>query len=996
MISQTISHYKILEKLGGGGMGVVYKAEDTKLHRMVALKFLPPELTRNKEAKQRFIQEAQAASSLDHNNICVVHEIDETDDGQLFICMNYYDGKTLKEKIERGPLNLDDAIDITIQIAQGLLKAHEQKIIHRDIKPANIFITNDGVVKILDFGLAKLSGKTMITKIGSTLGTIAYMSPEQTRGEEVDNRTDIWSLGVVIYEMLTGLSPFKGEYEQALFYSIITEDPSPITGLRTGIPLELERIVFKALAKKPDERYQHIDEMIVDLKKLIKDSEKETVKSIKSVTIQEKTFFKKYKKYLIATVILIIAGIVFLMLKPFLFEDVLVSKPMPIAVITFENQTGNDSYDYLQKAIPNLLITNLEQTKFFRVTTWERMQDLLNQMGKSNIKVIDEKLGFDICRREGVDVIVIGSYIKAGNIFATDIKVLDVATKHIIKSVSAKGEGVSSILVSQIDELSKEISQSIGISYSKITAAKMKIIDVTTNSMEAYNYFLNGRDNYDKFYFTEARENLEMAVKIDSTFASAYLELARTYSSLQETKNRNDALQKAHLFSLRATEKEKLMIDAYYESIIERNDEKQLQILNELAVKYPKEKIVYYILGAYFENRDRHNESVDVLNKALILDPDYGAALNQIAYAYSGLGKYEKAIEYLKKYSVLNPKDANPFDSMADYYWKIGNIDLAIEYYLKAINIKSDFFDSMLKLSYIYAMKENYKETEKWNNRALEIAPSIGRKATFLWIKAFYNSWCGKTNIALNNLKKVRELSQLLNNKYVESGSDWLQAYILFDIGKLKLVNQYYLNFLDYIKEYSTSNTILFTATYKYLSALVNIKQNLTDSAKIKLSEIKSILQRITEGKNLIEYEYDLLNAEILLAENYTIKAITAFKNVTRQEVPTIGYPDIVGYNLPFMKDGLARAYQKAGQLDNAISEYERLTTYNPQGKDRYLIHPRYHYRLAVLYEEKGIKDKAIFQYKKFLELWEEADKNLPEPIDAKNRLRKLLEEKNL
>ncbi|MHC5077130.1 MAG: serine/threonine protein kinase, partial [Planctomycetota bacterium] len=202
MIGKTISHYRIIEKLGTGGMGEVYKAEDTKLNRTVALKFLPPDLTRDEETKKRFIHEAQAASVLEHHNICNIHEIDQTGEGQLFVVMACYEGETLKEKIEREPLKIDKAIDIAIQISQGLTKAHEKGIIHRDIKPSNIFITTDGIVKIIDFGLAKLAGRTVLTKEGSTLGTVNYMSPEQTRGEEVDRRTDIWSLGVVLYEMI--------------------------------------------------------------------------------------------------------------------------------------------------------------------------------------------------------------------------------------------------------------------------------------------------------------------------------------------------------------------------------------------------------------------------------------------------------------------------------------------------------------------------------------------------------------------------------------------------------------------------------------------------------------------------------------------------------------------------------------------------------------------------------------------------------------------------
>ena len=201
MIGQIISHYRIIEQLGCGGMGVVYKAEDTRLNRIIALKFLPPELTRDKEAKQRFIHEAQAASSLQHHNICTIHDIDETEDGQMFICMDSYEGETLKEKITKGPLKIDETINIAIQLAEGLQCAHDHGIIHRDIKPANIFITKAGEVKILDFGLAKLTGRSIITKMGSTVGTVDYMSPEQTRGENIDHRTDIWSFGIVLYEM---------------------------------------------------------------------------------------------------------------------------------------------------------------------------------------------------------------------------------------------------------------------------------------------------------------------------------------------------------------------------------------------------------------------------------------------------------------------------------------------------------------------------------------------------------------------------------------------------------------------------------------------------------------------------------------------------------------------------------------------------------------------------------------------------------------------------
>ncbi|MGB7062844.1 MAG: protein kinase [Candidatus Zixiibacteriota bacterium] len=280
MIGTTVSHYRILEKLGGGAVGVVYKGEDTKLKRPVALKFLPAELTQDPDSKGRFLREARAASALDHTNICSIHEIDETEDGQIFMVLTYYEGETLKKKIRRGALQPDQAIDIAIQLARGLAKAHEKGIVHRDVKPANIMITNEGVVKIVDFGLAKLHGRTEPTTAGTIVGTLAYMSPEQARGEDVDQRSDIWSLGVVFYEMLTGQLPFKSEDEGGMVYSILNRDALPITAVRKGVPAGLQRIVSRAMAKRPEERYQRAGEVVVDLKTFKGISETETTMSI--------------------------------------------------------------------------------------------------------------------------------------------------------------------------------------------------------------------------------------------------------------------------------------------------------------------------------------------------------------------------------------------------------------------------------------------------------------------------------------------------------------------------------------------------------------------------------------------------------------------------------------------------------------------------------------------------------------------------------------------
>ena len=245
MEGQTLSHYNVLERLGGGGMGVVYRALDTRLDRHVALKFLPPELTRDDEARQRFMQEAKAASALDHPNICTIHEIDSTPDGQLFIAMAFYEGETLSKRIARGPLRVADALDLAIQVLQGLAEAHAAGIVHRDIKPANIMLAKSGLVKIVDFGIAKLLGVTGPTQTGTTLGTVSYMSPEQIAGDDADQQSDVWSLGAVLYEMLTGQQPFKGENQWALMNAITNKTPESLSAVSAGIPPDVERLVSK-------------------------------------------------------------------------------------------------------------------------------------------------------------------------------------------------------------------------------------------------------------------------------------------------------------------------------------------------------------------------------------------------------------------------------------------------------------------------------------------------------------------------------------------------------------------------------------------------------------------------------------------------------------------------------------------------------------------------------------------------------------------------------
>lgn len=988
MIGNTVSHYKILEKVGAGGMGVVYKAEDTKLKRTVALKFLPPDLTRDDEAKERFMHEAQAASALEHNNICNIHEIDETEDGQTFITMACYEGESLKEKIERGPLKIDEAVDIASQISRGLAKAHEKRIVHRDIKPGNIFVTSEGVVKILDFGLAKLFGRTVLTREGTTLGTVNYMSPEQSRGEKVDQRTDIWSLGIVLYEMITGQLPFKADYEQAVVYSIMNESPEPMTGVRTGVPMELERIVLKALEKEQEDRFQHMDEMLTDLNKLKRGLET-APKTLPHGVVKEEFSKKWIKRAIIPIALLIVLVLGFLLLRFILFKEDLVAEPKPIAVISFENQTGDKAYDYLGKAIPNLLITNLEQSKYLRVTTWERMHDLLKQFGKEDVETIDKDLGFELCRMDGVDAIVLGSFTKAGNMFAMDVKVLDVTTKKILKSANSKGKGEDSILETQIDELSKDISRGVGISERKIEATQQPIAEVTTTSMDAYNYFIKGRECQEKHYYDDARRFLEKAVQLDSTFAIAYGWLGFTSMFLGDINAMNKAYEKAKSYEFRATEKEKLYIDIGYAVYIERDPKKYFSMMKHMAKKYPKEKRIHYYLSWYYNSRKLFDEAIEEANLALQLDPNYGEAINELAYTYAYMGEYDSAIEFFKRYATVSPGDANPFDSMGELYLKMGKLDDAIEKYIEALEIKPDF-GSEFKIAYIYGLRENYAETRKWVDLYIAKAQSSGRKAEGYCWKGFYHFWLGNLDLSFENLRAATNLADDIGNEFVKALIDWMKGWIYYDRGEIERGLNHFKSFYNLGIKNCPLCTPLYTAEYDFYKGLLDLKRGRIDSTKSRLAQIKDLRSKTTlRWKDWIAFYYNLLFAEVLCAEDSLEKTIVVCKKVSPMGI-SMDSEDMLSLNAPFVMDVLPRIYIQKGELDKAIAEYERLITYNPTSKDRRLINPKYHYKLAKLYEEKGWLGKANDQYEKFLEIWKDADADLPELVDAKKRLSKL------
>jgi len=993
--------YQIIEVLGKGGMGKVYRALDKKLNEEVALKLVKPEIASDKKTLERFSNELKIARKIAHKNVGRMYELME-EKGTHFITMEYVPGEDLKSFIRRaGPLSAGKTTFIAKQVCEGLAEAHELGVVHRDLKPQNIMIDKEGNSRIMDFGIARSLKAKGITDAGVMIGTPEYMSPEQVDAKETDKRSDIYSLGVILYEMVTGRAPFEGDTPLSIAVKQKTETPEDPRKLNSQIPEDLSNVILRCMEKNKEKRYQSAGELrskLINIEKGIPTTER-VVPERKPITSREITVTFGVKKLFIPALVvigLIVAGVIIWQLLP-QKEVVLAPKiENSIAVISFENQTGDKAYDYLQKAITNLLITGLEQTGYLYVATWERMRDIIRQMGKEDVEFIDPDLGFELCRREGIEAIVLGSFIKAGDIFATDVKVLDVESKRLMSSVSSRGKGISSIIERQIDELSKEISRGVGISERKIEATQVRIADVTTTSMEAYKYFLRGRENYEKFYFDEARQFLEKAVELDPTFATAYRYLGWVYYLLGDTEARNEAYKKAKSFSEKATEKERLYIEADYARIIEGNEEKGMGILEQMAKRYPKEKGVHFWLGVVYSLNKFSNEAVEELNTALKLDPNYGEAMNMLAYTYADMGDFEKAIEYFKKYASVSPGDANPFDSMADIYLRMGRLDEAISKYKEVLEIKPDF-GSDWHLGYIYALREDYTEAMKWIDQYITIAPSSARRANgFLW-KGFYHYWLGSLDQSFSDLSRAADLAEEVGNEDQIAFIEWMKGWIHHDRGGFEVSQSYFKSWFDFRIKNDPDDIPTYKAFYNFCLGLGDLKQGRIDLAKSKLAEMKSLLPEVNPAaKDRITVNYDLFYGEVLLAEDSVDKAIAVCEKILPLGMPSL-YPGnqmtVLVYNVPFIIDVLARTYRKKGDTDRAIAEYERLITFDPKTPDRRLIHPKYHYRLARLYEEKGWKGKAIEHYEKFLDFWKDADTGIAEVEDANRRLTGLLTE---
>ncbi len=957
--------YEIIEELGKGGMGRVYRALDKKINEEVALKLIKPEIA-DRRTIERFGTELVLARKISHKNVCRMYHLSE-ESGTYYITMEFVPGETLKDMIRMTKqLSVGTAVNIAKQVCEGMIEAHRLGVVHRDLKPQNILIDREGNAKVMDFGIARSLETKKTTIQGTMIGTPEYMSPEQTEFRDVDQRSDIYSLGIILFEMLTGRVPFEGETPIGIAMLHKSEPPPHPSQLNPQIPPDLSQIVLMCLEKNRELRYQSAEELLADLRRFeasLPITER-IIPSKKPMTGKEIALRSGLKKYFVpALVLLALIAITVISWQIFFPKEPLLppSDKSSLVVVYFKNNTGEEGLNHWRTALTDLLITDLSQSKLIRVVSGEILYNILDQLNQLEATAYSSDVLKEIASRGRADRILAGNYTKAEDTFRINVSLQDGRTGELLASESVEGIGERSFY-DMIDELTRRIKAHFELTEEQITAdIDSRIETITTSSPEAYKLYSEARTLHLQTDYRNSISIMEKALEIDPEFAMAWRSMAMAYSNMGMRPEKLEAITKAYEFRDKVSERERYIIEADYYKSWETSYDKALEVYQKLLDLYPDDNIGNTNLGILYFDLEEWDKAVSHYQRNLRNNPDDRLSAWNLVETYEAMGLYDRANEVIESYLRRNPDNIDLLSKQVNVYLYQGKYELAQARLEKILSLNPGAQQSFdIRMGQILLLKGDLEGALQKLQKIPETEQ--GRR---MILSAIYLLQ-GRFQEVRNQLSKEPIFHELLILFYLRTENP---AQALKELERS-------------LERAAEEKNISWQVSSLYWKGIAYTQMKLFDNASKVADEIRSVIPLWLQ-KNLMRY-YDHLMGMVEFSKGNFSRSIPFLSRAEQSlYAPEDNLPRIHAY----FTYALAQAYYKVNNLQKAQEKYEKILSLHLGRIGDGDLYAQSLYWLGKIFDQSAQKEKAIEHYEKFLQLWGGADPGISEVNDARARL---------
>ena len=980
--STFAGRYQIIEELGKGGMGTVYKVFDSEINEKVALKLLKPEVAADEDTIERFRNEMKLARKTSHKYVCRMYDLGRAEE-IYFITMEYVSGEDLKSFIRRsGRLTVGKAIYIARQVLEGLAEAHRLGVVHRDLKPQNIMIDQEGNARIMDFGIARSLKAKGITGAGVMIGTPEYMSPEQAEVKDVDQRSDLYSFGVILYEMLVGRVPFEGETLLGIAMKHKNQLPQNPKELNPLIPDDLNELVLKCLEKSKEKRYQSAEDIVSDIGKIEREipTTDRVISKHKGFTSKEITVTFGVKRLILPALILLLVVASGLFLWRILPRKRLAPPPPgkpSLAVMYFKNNTGDEKLDHWRMAISDLLVTDLSQSRYIKILSSDQLFDILSGMDQADANSYTSKVLKDVAAQGGVKSVLVGSFAKAGDNFRIDITLQEAGTGELLSSERVEGKGEESIF-SMVDELTRKIKADLELSTEEIASDIDEELDkITTSSAAAFKFYTQGRKLHNEQKDRESIRMMEEAVAIDPGFAMAYRSMAMAFGNLGLTSENRRCLTKAFELSSRLSDRERYIIEADYYRESERLYDKAVAAYEKLLEIYPDDNMGNTNLGILYNTLEEWNKAIELYARRIRNNPEDPWAYFNILDSYLAMGWPEKAKAAFEGY-INNYGENSVFRIYLALVELVqGRYDRALVEAEKADSLNPGFYWNYIAQGCAYRGLGDWEKAEAEYQKALDVEEKAGHLVARRMLGAMYQLR-GQFKRAEEEMVKGSQIAEKIGDQGWISDFNQSLAYIFLGSGRPERALE------EATKSLQIANEINSLSRQKHILSVkgyAEIESGRAGDAEKTAEALRALIAQDVNKKD-IRYP-DLLTGRVMLNKGDYPGAIGRL--IEAEELLPFEY--YFDNDQALFMDALARAYFEQGDFDKARAGYEKITRLTLGAFYYGDIYARSFYRLGMISEKQGNKAKAIEHYRRFLDLWKDADPGLPEIEDAKKRL---------